>query len=186
VWRQWWGEQHHPHPLYTVHLFRELKKRELVVCDDSEGGSSITLTLCTLYTVHLYRELKKRELVVCDDSDGGSSITLTLWGDQAKTFTALHRVLAIRGATVRLYLYPTIHWLGADWLIVKIKIIIIKVRTFTMDVDSFRILHFSNLNRERPVPVFVSFPKPWINSLHVLQFYSSGFNWIWISNPPVL
>jgi hypothetical protein len=36
--------------LYTVHLFRELKKRELVVCDYSDGGSSITLTLCTLYT----------------------------------------------------------------------------------------------------------------------------------------
>ena len=50
--------------------------------------------------VLLWRQLQKREVVVCDESGGGSSISLTLWGEQAKTFTALHRVLAIRGTTV--------------------------------------------------------------------------------------
>ena len=50
----------------------------------------------------LLRELKKRELLLADDSgEGESSISLTLWGDLAKSFTHHNRVLAIRGATVR-------------------------------------------------------------------------------------
>lgn len=46
------------------------------------------------------KDLKKREILLTDDSEGGSSIRLTLWGDQAKNFSAIHQVLAVKGATV--------------------------------------------------------------------------------------